>query len=71
VLVSGNDVLISILSKILSSLLLRASGDIAYNLPFTQIKAGLGALDTIPAWGIVQIIGFIGLLELGIYQHYL
>jgi hypothetical protein len=43
----------------------RLSGDIAFNLPYSSMKAGLGAFETIPAWGIAQIIMFIGVLEFG------
>jgi hypothetical protein len=43
----------------------RASGDIAFGVPFSSVKNGLAAFDTIPLWGIAQIIAFIGLLELG------
>jgi hypothetical protein len=46
----------------------RASGDIAFGIPFSSVKNGLAAFDTIPLLGVVQIIGFIGLLELG-YEY--
>jgi hypothetical protein len=44
---------------------LRLPGDIAYGLPFTSVKNGLAALDTIPKEGVTQVILFIGLIELG------
>eukprot|EP01038_Epipyxis_sp_PR26KG_P005910 gene5910-8153_t len=48
----------------------RAAGDIAFGVPFSSVKNGLGALETIPAWGIAQIILFVGLLEYGFgYQE--
>jgi hypothetical protein len=43
----------------------RLGGDIAPGIPFTNMKAGLAALDTIPTGGLVQIVLFIGALELG------
>jgi len=43
----------------------RISGDIAFGVPFSSIKPGLGALDTMPAAGIWQIVLFVGLLEWG------
>lgn len=43
----------------------RWPGDIAFGLPFSEMKTGLAALDTIPTGGIYQIICFIGLGELG------
>jgi len=33
------------------------------------MKAGLGALETIPIEGITQILLFIGLIEVGFYQR--
>jgi hypothetical protein len=43
----------------------RLPGEIAFGLPFSQIKSGLAAFDSIPAAGFWQIVGFIGLIELG------
>ena len=39
--------------------------DIAPGIPFSSIKPGLAAFDTIPAAGTFQLIAFIGLLEVG------
>ena len=39
--------------------------DIAPGIPFSSIKSGLAAFDTIPAAGTFQLIAFIGLLEVG------
>lgn len=64
----GRVAMLAIVGHLVTGAGYRAPGDIAFNLPFAQVKAGLGALDTIPAWGLVQIIGFIGLLELG-YEY--
>ena len=43
----------------------RWPGDVAFGLPFSEMKTGLAALDTIPSGGVYQIICFIGLGELG------
>lgn len=39
--------------------------DIAPGIPFSSIKSGLAAFDTIPAAGTFQLVAFIGLLEVG------
>ena len=39
--------------------------DIAPGIPFSSIKPGLAAFDTIPAAGTFQLVAFIGLLEVG------
>ena len=56
---------LAILGHIVTAAGIRLPGEIAYGVPFTSVKAGLAALDTIPAAGIAQIIAFIGLIELG------
>eukprot|EP00607_Mallomonas_marina_P001511 CAMPEP_0182427840 /NCGR_PEP_ID=MMETSP1167-20130531/20200_1 /TAXON_ID=2988 /ORGANISM="Mallomonas Sp, Strain CCMP3275" /LENGTH=202 /DNA_ID=CAMNT_0024610379 /DNA_START=53 /DNA_END=661 /DNA_ORIENTATION=+ len=43
----------------------RCPGDIAYGLPYSEMKAGLAAFETIPGNGIAQVFLFIGLLETG------
>lgn len=43
----------------------RCPGDIAFGVPFSSMKAGLAAFDTIPAAGLVQLFTFIGLMETG------
>ena len=43
----------------------RIGGDIAYGVPFSSIKGGLAAFDGIPAAGTLQLLLFIGLLEIG------
>lgn len=40
-------------------------GEIAFGVPFSSIKNGLAAFETIPAAGTAQLFAFIGLLELG------
>jgi hypothetical protein len=56
---------LAILGHIVTAAGIRLPGDIAYGVPFTSVKAGLAALDTIPAAGIAQIVAFIGLIEVG------
>ena len=43
----------------------RLPGDIAYGVPFSSIKNGLAAFETIPLAGTLQLFFFIGLLEAG------
>lgn len=43
----------------------RFPGEIAFGVPFSSVKAGLAALNTIPTAGLAQLFFFIGLLELG------
>mmetsp|Transcript_30909 Transcript_30909/g.51696 ORF Transcript_30909/g.51696 Transcript_30909/m.51696 type:complete len:205 (-) Transcript_30909:671-1285(-) len=43
----------------------RCPGDIAPGLPFSSMKTGLAAFDTVPGWGMAQVILFIGLMEYG------
>ena len=39
--------------------------DITPGIPFSSIKSGLAAFETIPAAGTLQLIAFIGVLEAG------
>ena len=43
----------------------RLPGEIAYGIPFTDVKAGLAAFENIPAGGTLQLLLFIGALEIG------
>jgi hypothetical protein len=43
----------------------RCAGDIAFGVPYSGMKAGLAAFDTIPGWGIAQLVLFIGAMEIG------
>jgi hypothetical protein len=61
----GRISMLAMLGHIVTTAGVRLPGDIAYGLPFTSVKNGLAALDTIPKEGITQIILFIGLIELG------
>jgi hypothetical protein len=56
---------LAILGHIVTTAGVRLPGDIAYGIPFSSVKNGLAAFETIPAAGTAQIIAFIGLLELG------
>jgi hypothetical protein len=61
----GRISMLAILGHLVTAAGIRLGGDIAPGLPFSQMKAGLAALDTIPQAGIWQIVLFIGALELG------
>mmetsp|Transcript_2793 Transcript_2793/g.3881 ORF Transcript_2793/g.3881 Transcript_2793/m.3881 type:complete len:203 (+) Transcript_2793:48-656(+) len=66
----GRVAMLAVLGHIVTTAGWRANGDIAFGVPFSSVKNGLAALDTIPVGGIFQIIAFIGLLELGFeYQE--
>jgi hypothetical protein len=56
---------LAILGHIVTTAGVRLPGEIAYGVPFSSVKNGLAAFDTIPAAGIAQIVAFIGLIELG------
>jgi hypothetical protein len=61
----GRISMLAILGHIVTTAGVRLPGEIAYGIPFSSVKNGLAALDTIPLSGIVQIVAFIGLIELG------
>ena len=61
----GRISMLAILGHIVTSAGVRLPGDIAFGVKFSDVKPGLGALTTIPAWGLFQIILFIGLIEAG------
>lgn len=44
--------MLAVLGHIVTSAGVRANGDIAFGVPFSSVKSGLAAFDTIPA-GIV------------------
>ncbi len=56
---------LAILGHLVTTAGIRLPGEIAFGVPFSSVKAGLAAFDTIPAAGVAQIIAFIGLIELG------
>ena len=57
--------MLAILGHITTTAGVRLPGELAYGLPFSSVKNGLAALDTMPLAGIAQIIAFIGLIEIG------
>merc|ERR1719164_370157 len=61
----GRISMLAILGHLVTSAGVRLPGDIAYGLPFANMKTGLAAFDTIPNSGIFQIIAFIGIIEIG------
>ena len=61
----GRISMLAILGHIVTTAGVRLPGEIAYGIPFSSVKNGLAALDTIPLSGIAQIVAFIGLIELG------
>jgi hypothetical protein len=61
----GRIAMLAILGHLVTTAGIRLPGEIAYGLPFSSVKNGLAALETIPAAGLAQIIAFIGLIELG------
>jgi len=61
----GRVAMLAVLGHIVTTAGVRLPGDIAYGVPFSSVKVGLQGLETIPAGGLVQIIMFIGLLEMG------
>ena len=65
----GRISMLAILGHIVTAAGVRLPGDIAYGIPFSSMKAGLAAFDTIPVGGTCQVVGFIGLIELGFFQR--
>jgi len=61
----GRISMLAILGHLVTTAGNRLPGDIAYGTPFASMKSGLAAFDTIPAGGSLQLLFFIGLLELG------
>ena len=61
----GRIAMLAILGHIVTTAGVRLPGDIAYGVPFSSVKAGLAAFDTIPGWGIAQLFLLIGFAEYG------
>ena len=61
----GRVSMLAILGHIVTTAGARLPGDIAYGVPFSSIKAGLAAWEGVPVGGIVQMIIFVGLIEMG------
>lgn len=61
----GRISMLAILGHLVTSAGIRLPGDIAYGVPFADMKAGLAAFETIPFYGTLQVVFFIGLIEGG------
>ena len=61
----GRIAMLAVLGHIVTTAGVRLPGEIAYGVPFSSVKNGLAAFDTMPLAGIAQIIAFIGLIEIG------
>jgi len=61
----GRISMLAVLGHLVTTAGVRLPGNIAKDLPFASMKTGLAAFETIPIGGIVQIILFIGLIEIG------
>jgi len=57
--------MLAVLGHIITAKGDRLPGMIAYDVPFSSVKSGLAAFDSIPAAGLAQLFFFIGLMELG------
>ena len=65
----GRISMLAILGHLVTTAGVRLPGDIAYGVPFADMKTGLAALETIPGLGIAQLIIFIGMVEFGFAQR--
>lgn len=61
----GRVAMMAVLGHMTTTAGFRLPGEIAFGVPFSSCKTGLAGLSTIPFGGIVQIVLFIGLIELG------
>ena len=61
----GRIAMLAILGHLVTTAGVRLPGEIAYGLPFANVRTGLAAFEDIPAAGIAQIVAFIGLIEFG------
>ena len=57
--------MLAILGHIVTTAGVRLPGEIAFGLPFADVKTGLAAFDSIPSAGLAQLFVFIGALEIG------
>lgn len=55
----GRISMLAILGHLVTSAGNRLPGEIAYGVPFSSVKAGLAAFDTIPAAGTLQLVSLI------------
>ena len=61
----GRIAMLAILGHLVTTAGVRLPGDIAFGLPFAEMKTGMAAFDTIPTAGLAQLFVFIGILEIG------
>ena len=61
----GRVAMLAVLGHIITTKGDRLPGEIAFGVPFSSIRSGLAAFEDIPAAGFWQVVGFIGLIELG------
>jgi len=61
----GRISMLAILGHLVTTAGVRLPGEIAYGLPFSEVRTGLAAFSDIPAAGIAQLVAFIGLIEVG------
>jgi len=61
----GRIAMLAVLGHLVTTAGVRLPGDIAFGVPYSSMKTGLAALDTIPRGGLVQLLLFIGLIEMG------
>lgn len=61
----GRISMLAILGHLVTTAGYRLPGDIAYGVPFSSVKSGFAAFETIPFYGTLQIVFFIGLIEGG------
>jgi hypothetical protein len=61
----GRISMLAVLGHIVTTKGDRFPGELSHGVPFSSVKNGLAALENLPLDAIVQIVGTIGLLELG------
>mmetsp|Transcript_35882 Transcript_35882/g.36569 ORF Transcript_35882/g.36569 Transcript_35882/m.36569 type:complete len:200 (+) Transcript_35882:61-660(+) len=61
----GRIAMLAILGHLVTSAGVRLPGDIAFGVPFADMKTGLAAFDTVPDAGLLQLVFFIGIIEVG------
>ena len=58
-LTHGRVAMLAVLGHLVTTAGVRLPGDIAYGVPFSSVKNGFAALETMPAFGIFQIVAFV------------
>ena len=61
----GRIAMLAVLGHIITSAGVRFPGEIAFGVPFSDMKTGLAVFTTIPGAGLLQLFFFIGLMGLG------